>query len=102
MLNYVLNDNGDPVEEPDILIWGRWLGDADRRVKEDVIERDGNEIRVSTVFMGLDHSFAGGTPVLWETMIFGGEHDEYQERYTSRKDALVGHEKALELAGSES
>jgi hypothetical protein len=54
------------------------------------------------VFLGLDHSWTpGGKPVLWETMIFGGEHDQYQERYTSHKDALEGHEKALTLITKE-
>lgn len=58
-------------------------------------------MRVSTVFLGLDHSFglAGDRlPLLWETMIFGGKHDGYVDRYSSRGAALKGHAKALELA----
>ena len=46
---------------------------------------------VSTVFLGLDHAFDGGTPLLFETMIFGGEHDEYQERYATWDEAEAGH-----------
>lgn len=42
-------------------------------------------VRVSTVFLGLDHFGRVGEPVLWETMIFGGAHDGYQARYTSRR-----------------
>jgi hypothetical protein len=34
-------------------------------------------VRVSTVFLGLDHSWNVGPPVLFETMIFGGELDGY-------------------------
>lgn len=34
-------------------------------------------------------------------MIFGGEHDQYQERYTSHKDALEGHKKAITLITKE-
>jgi hypothetical protein len=30
-------------------------------------------------------------------MIFGGEHDQYQERYSSYEDALEGHQVALNL-----
>lgn len=65
------------------------------------------DIKVSTVFLGMDHSLpfdADGnpiedpTPLFWETMIFGGEHDGYQERYTSYEDALAGHQRALDLA----
>jgi hypothetical protein len=32
-------------------------------------------------------------------MIFGGPHDGYQDRYTSRQEALEGHQKALALVG---
>lgn len=46
---------------------------------------------VSTVFLGLDHAHNGGPPVLWETMVFGGDLDGEQERYTSRADAVAGH-----------
>ena len=38
-------------------------------------------------------------PVLFESMIFGGEHDEYQRRYCTYDEALEGHNnlvKALE------
>lgn len=58
------------------------------------------DVFVSTVFLGLDHSLRGKIPVLWETMIFGGEHDQYQERYTSHKDALKGHQTALNLVNN--
>ena len=58
-------------------------------------------IFVSTVFLGLDHAWNSDVPVLWETMIFGGEHDQYQERYTSHEDALEGHKKALTLITKE-
>lgn len=73
--------------------WAHWFETADRHVARDKIGR----VSVSTVFLGLDHSFGGGTPILWETMIFGGEHDGYQERYSSRADALRGHASAVTL-----
>lgn len=61
-----------------------------------------DDVRISTVFLGMDHGWninnnPNYKPILWETMIFGGEHSDYQERYTSHKDALEGHKKALEL-----
>jgi DNA-binding LacI/PurR family transcriptional regulator len=34
-------------------------------------------------------------------MIFGGEHDQYQERYTSYEDALEGHKIALNLVNKQ-
>ncbi len=53
-------------------------------------------VRVSTVFLGRDHDFTGlGKPILWETMIFGGEWDGYQERYTSQEAAIEGHARVV-------
>lgn len=47
------------------------------------------EVRVSTVFLVMDHGFnftdqdnPNAAPLVFETMIFGGKHHEYQERYT--------------------
>lgn len=55
------------------------------------------DVRVSTVFLTFDHSFDDGPPVLFETMIFGGDHDEYQERYHTYKEACEGHLKAIDM-----
>ena len=64
-----------------------------------------DETRVSTVFLGLDHDFLGSLdlnpgyqPLVFETMIFGGEHDGYQRRYRTLFDALAGHLEAEILA----
>lgn len=54
-----------------------------------------NRDRVSTVFLSLDHNWGDGPPILFETMIFGGEHDGYQERYRTWEEAEEGHEIAL-------
>jgi len=67
-----------------------------RVTKKDTI----GEILVSTVFLGLDHSFGRNKLFLWETMIFGGEHDQYQDRYSSYEDALKGHQQALDLVNN--
>jgi hypothetical protein len=58
------------------------------------------EVCVSTVFLALDHRYYGdsGPPIVFETMIFGGKHDQYQERYETYPEALEGHRKALKLA----
>ena len=49
------------------------------------------DVQISTVFLGLDHGWGRGDPVLFETMIFGGEYDQHMWRYTSRDGAVVGH-----------
>lgn len=52
----------------------------------------GNEIEVSTVFLGIDHNFSGkGAPVLFETMVFNGPLDQEQDRYCTEAEARKGH-----------
>lgn len=88
-LYYVLDFFNDPQVEPDVLVWGRWMEFANRSIANTQVSKD---IRVSTVFLGLDHSFVpDAVPVLFETMVFGGPLDQEMERYTTREAALVGH-----------
>lgn len=59
---------------------------------------------LSTVFLGIDHSFGGGEPVLFETMIFevkngtvgnatgNKDEGEFQVRYCTEEEALWGHD----------
>ena len=79
----------------DFLEWARWFETANRRVAETILP---DNVCVSTVFLGIDHSFGGAVPLLFETMIFGGEYDEYQERYPTWKAAKAGHRKAVKMA----
>lgn len=51
---------------------------------------------VSTVFLGLDHGYGDGPPILFETMIFGGPHDQYQTRCSTYEQALAMHERAIQ------
>lgn len=76
------------------LEWAKWFDKADRQVAHDDLP---NGVRVSTVFLGIDHQFGEGPPVLFETMIFGGEHDGYQDRHCTWKEAESGHKRAVEM-----
>lgn len=90
---YILDENGDPKVVEDILEWGEWFETADRIAALDEM----NGIRVSTVFLGLNHNFGQGLPLLWETMIFGGDHEGYQDRYSTLDEAKEGHQRAVRL-----
>ena len=47
---------------------------------------------MSTVFLGLNHAVSeNGPPLLFETMVFGGQLDSEQERYTTWEEAELGH-----------
>jgi len=94
-MKYIL-EGKEPIPEPDIEKWSEWFEEADRHIGYDGV---GVDIQVSTVFMGVDYRHSGvGKPLLFETMIFGGKHDMYQERYTTWDEAEKGHEVALALA----
>lgn len=81
----------DVVEEPDLIVWAKWLEKTDRTVRQTRV----GEQRVSTVFLGLDHSFVDGTkPLVFETMVFEGDsyEDKFCKRYCTWDEAVVGHD----------
>jgi len=98
---YILDDAGEP-KPVDIETWAPWF-DASVTDRRSVIAQDRDEgpdrveILVSTVFLGIDHSFGSNAfqphaPVLWETLVMGGLLDGEMDRYTSRAAALAGHQ----------
>lgn len=77
-----------PVACSDMMKWGKFMqGKDSRRVALTQV----GDIQVSTVFLGLDHSFGIGAPVLFETRVFGGPLDEEQDRYSTWDEAEAGH-----------
>ena len=90
---YILKEQ-IPVRCENLIEWSKFMQEISNRIVQQS-EFDG--IRISTVFLGLDHSFGDGEPLLFETMIFGGKHDQYQERYSTWKDAIEGHKFACDL-----
>ncbi len=91
---YVLDAGGNPQLELDVLTWARWFETAERHVGLTTV----GPMRVSTVFLGIDHRFGGGEPLLWETMTFGAPDGEPMNRYSSRALAEAGHAEAVETA----
>jgi hypothetical protein len=84
---YVL-DGHKVVPARDVHEWGRCFESADRIVAQDTI----GSVRVSTVFLGLDHSFLpGGPPLFFETMTFGQPLDQECVRYSTWEEAEAGH-----------
>lgn len=86
-MNYILVDR-KPVPEPDIIKWAQWYETADRQVAR--TEEGG--VMISTVFLGIDHGWReSGPPILYETMVFGGSHNEEMDRYATWEEAERGH-----------
>lgn len=94
----ILSDDHEIIPVYDVMAWAKW---KEENVRKWIIARDsiGGGVWVSTVFLGLNHSFLkNGRPLWFETMIFNGPHDGYQERCSTYQEALEEHKTALEIA----
>lgn len=80
----------NPVPVNSMEEWGAFYNNiANRRVASTDIEG----MRISTVFLGLDHNWSGGRPILFETMVFDqNNNDVYMERYHTWEEAEAGHQ----------
>jgi len=94
-LKYILDSKGNPVAELNLHRWAKWFENAERIVKQEIIGKS----KISTVFLGIDHSFAenSSNPILWETMVFGGKLDQEQDRCGgSREQAEAMHARMVQ------
>ena len=102
---YYILDGKTVRPEPDLLKWAKWIETANRLVRNDraTVSVAGGAVGfvdVSTVFLGIDHSFGEGPPLLFETMIFGGPLDQEQDRCSTWEAAEKMHEKMMERVRS--
>lgn len=100
---YILDKRGRPIREPDLTKWATWFEKSGK--SRCVGCTHIGDATVSTVFLGLDHSFGGGgLPVLWETIIFGEKASNYSvyRRYCSGtwKDAEAMHKETVKFVKS--
>lgn len=90
---YILDAKKRVVRARNVAEWGRFFESGNRIVSQDDIS---GGVHVSTVFLGIDHRhFGKGPPIVFETMIFGGELDQSTYRYSSWDDAETGHAAAI-------
>jgi hypothetical protein len=93
------NRQGEPIH--DLFEWARLFEDRDYKVVQQttINPPDGGRYFISTVWMGVDHSWGSGPPVIFETMVFidepGAEDhsslDHYMDRYSTEAEAIAGH-----------
>ena len=92
-LRYYTLDADHRIVETDMMTWATAMKSVANRL---VARTEFDDIAVSTVFVGLDHRYHGnGPPLVFETMIFGGELDMRTWRYSSWDDAEAGHAAAV-------
>jgi hypothetical protein len=103
---YILDDDNNVVPVAHILDWARWFEENNhrRQVGWRQIEVPGSEygVTISTVFLGIDHSFGFCThapgehvAIVFETMVFGGELDQLTQRYSTWVQAQAGHDQVV-------
>lgn len=72
--------------------YAAWIETNDRRIDFTEI----GDIRVRTVFCGVDHSFGDGPPLLFETTVTGGAYENSTWRYATLGEAKRGHHDAVD------
>jgi len=104
---YTLNDDNIPEPCFDMQVWAK-KHEERRHVQDHLIATGVEHIRVSTVFLGIDHSptpffllpdpiaEADRKPLLFETTVFGGEYNGLQLRCCTYDEALAQHDIVLQ------
>jgi hypothetical protein len=76
----------------------QWIKDfEDFEVKRVTWTEVSEDIKVSTVWLGLDHSYGDGPPLIFETLVLGGSLDGDMLRYSTESQAVEGHQKMVDL-----
>ena len=88
---YILEEK-EPVLIKDRLLWARFFENTESRI---VAYTTIEDIRISTVFLGTDHRFGDGPPLLFETLVFDGELDGEMDRYSTWEEAEKGHDEMV-------
>ena len=88
MDRYVLDGNKNPVLAATDHQFYRFFEDPEARR---VARYEGDHVTISTVFLGYDHGFGDGPPILFETMVFKEEGDEDMDRCTTWAEAEEMH-----------
>ena len=73
-----------------LIAWAVWF---EEHHKERIVaqEQVGN-VLVSTVFLGIDHEWDNRRPpLIFETIAFGLEKEQWSDRYSTFAEAMIGH-----------
>lgn len=87
--------------------WAQTFDDIkSRRIGQQTVGYGPGKKWVSTVWLGLNHQFGDGLPLIFESMVFqhgygwrkrfGYCHEVCQERYPTKQDAIMGHRLLVE------
>lgn len=92
MLDDLYDKDGTPLTREEF-----WTKHTDLAYKTVAVTQVG-ESSVSTVWLGRNHAYTDDTPpILFETMIFDGPHDQDMWRYHTEAEAKAGHEQVVKM-----
>lgn len=90
----------------ELIDFGQWVALFEKRGYQSILKTRRGGYYVSTVWLGIDHSFGGPVPIIFETMIFRRTRgrlrtvDLYCRRYSTESQALRGHSDACRMIRS--
>lgn len=87
--HYILDVDGKTPKPCDLMTWAHWM--ETHHKSRHVADEQVGGIRVSTVFLGLNHQWSEGPPLIFETMIFGGPLDQEMDRCSTWEQAEAMH-----------
>ncbi len=93
-INLYILDGREVIPAKDVFEWADFFEVHSKRlIKQTDVKAFGRDYcMVSTVFLGIDHSFMeDGPPLVFETMVFGGVFDGHEVRYYTYTGAEEGH-----------
>lgn len=74
----------------------QWATALDNKEKKRVAKTKLGLVTGSTIWLGIDHSWGYGLrPLIFETMVFGGPHDQWMARHSTEQDAITGHKSVV-------
>lgn len=78
--------------------WGRSYGHHERKVLR---QTHVYGYMISTVWLGMDHNYFGGIPLIFETMVFAPERTAFLDlecrRYSTLTEAHLGHDEVVSM-----
>jgi hypothetical protein len=79
--------HGKPLDRE--AFYASWGEPAEKYVRKTMV----GKVEISTVWLGIDHAYSGGPPIIFETLVFGGKHADDGERYATEAEAIEGHDR---------
>ncbi len=95
--SYFKRDGTSYEGEDSVFQWAKDFMDLKKRIVEHT--KLSNGYFVSTVWLGLNHNYAEGRPLIFETMVFSSKtsfNEIDMDRYSTEEEAKEGHRRMVE------